>query len=99
MSASHHDELHQEDYISDKLWEGIGGRGGGMMITAIEPSPTESANSSTLPSHDLSLWCLIYAVFPGKRTLNTKFTLTPVSEKAINVILWCISENFPSKKN
>ena len=99
MSASHHDELHQEDYMSDKLWEGIGGRGGGMMITAIEPSPTESANSSTLPSHDLSLWCLIYAVFPGKRTLNTKFTLAPVSEKAINVILWCISENFSCKKN
>ena len=38
MSASHHDELHQEDYMSDKLWE--------LMITAIEPSPTESANSS-----------------------------------------------------
>ena len=55
MSASHHDELHQEDYMSDKLWEGIGGRGGGMMITAIELSPTESANSSTLPSHALSL--------------------------------------------
>ena len=49
MSASHHDELHQEDYMSDKLWEGIGGRGGEMMITAIEPSLTESANSCQPP--------------------------------------------------
>ena len=87
MSASHHDELHQEDYMYDKLWEGIGGRGGGMMITAIELSPTESANSSHPPFPCPFVVMLNLCCLSRKTDFTTKFTLAPVSEKAINVIL------------